>query len=271
MKLLIDKENTKQKIQTHWDNNICGFDKGKTFDEIDEWTLKTYPFIINELRITNLVNKEILEIGVGSASIACYLIQNCKPKSYTFYDISQKTLSVAKSHIQQHHPNFSNTHYLYGDMENMNILKNNSFDRVYAIGSIHHTPNPNLAVKEITRVLRPKGDFLFMLYNKDARRFNKVASHYAKLNKISKNQLIMNLDGTTNPCTILFTKNNIIQLCSEAGLLCKAIRKRGLADEDKSIFFKKYRIKVFPNILEKFWGSSFYVYGVKETKHFLKT
>jgi len=264
MKPIIDKEDTKQKIQTHWDNNVCDFNQGKNFSEIDSWALKTYPFLPEELRTAEFVNKDILEIGVGSASASCHIIQNSKPKSYTFYDLSQKTLSVAKSHIQQHHPNFSNAHYLHGDMENMNILKNNSFDRVYAIGSIHHTPNPNLALKEIARVLRPEGDFLFMFYNQDSRHFDKVTAHAAKLNKTTKNQEILNVDGPTNPCTILHTKNDVIQLCSKAGLVCKVIRKRVLDDGDKSIFFKKYRIKVFPNFLERFWGSCLYVYGVKQ-------
>ena len=262
-KVILDTENTKQKIQTHWDNNVCGFNKGKNFNEIDNWALKAHPYHPEEFRTTGLVNKEILEIGVGSATTGCHILQNSRPKSYTFYDISQKTLAIAKSHIRQHHPNFSNAHYLNGDMENMNILKNNSFDRVYAIGSIHHTPNPNLALKETARVLKPGGDFLFMFYNQNSRHFDKVASHCAKLNKSTKNQEILNMDGATNPCTILYTKNDVIQLCSKVGLVCKVIRKRAFSDVDRSIFFKKYRLKIFPSFLERFWGAYMYVYGVK--------
>ena len=43
-KVILDKENTKQKIQTHWDNNVCGFNKGENFNEIDNWALKAHPY-----------------------------------------------------------------------------------------------------------------------------------------------------------------------------------------------------------------------------------
>ena len=45
-----------------------------------------------------------------------------------------------------------------------------SFDRVKAIGSIHRMPDPAKALKEARRVLKRRGDYVSMLYNKDSLR-----------------------------------------------------------------------------------------------------
>ena len=57
MKSIIDKGDIKQKIQTHWDNNVCDFDKEEDFNEIDNRVFKTYPFLPEELRTTGQKNK----------------------------------------------------------------------------------------------------------------------------------------------------------------------------------------------------------------------
>ncbi|MDA2915012.1 class I SAM-dependent methyltransferase, partial [Acidobacteriia bacterium AH_259_A11_L15] len=40
------------------------------------------------------------------------------------------------------------------------------FDLVYSWGVIHHTPDPAAAADEITRVCKPEGDVLVMVYHR---------------------------------------------------------------------------------------------------------
>jgi ubiquinone/menaquinone biosynthesis C-methylase UbiE len=43
-----------------------------------------------------------------------------------------------------------------------------SFDCTYSFGVLHHLPNVDAVVREISRVLKPDGQVICMLYNKDS-------------------------------------------------------------------------------------------------------
>lgn len=45
-------------------------------------------------------------------------------------------------------------------------FKDNEFDYVYSWGVLHHSPNLELSIKELMRVLKPGGGFGIMLYNR---------------------------------------------------------------------------------------------------------
>ena len=47
-------------------------------------------------------------------------------------------------------------------------FKNDIFDCVYTFGVLHHIPDVDKAVSEINRVLKPGGQIMAMLYNKDS-------------------------------------------------------------------------------------------------------
>ena len=53
-------------------------------------------------------------------------------------------------------------------LEDANKLpfKDNEFDYVYSWGVLHHSPNLELSIKELFRVLKPGGGFGIMLYNR---------------------------------------------------------------------------------------------------------
>lgn len=55
-------------------------------------------------------------------------------------------------------------------LEDANKLpfKDNEFDYVYSWGVLHHSPNLELSIKELFRVLKPGGGFGIMLYNRQS-------------------------------------------------------------------------------------------------------
>jgi len=221
--------NIKEKIADHWDANTCDYNKG-SFEELDETRSKIYPYVEKELRMTALNNKRILEIGVGSAIEACTILRNTTPENYTLYDISPKTLERAKEHLTKHHPD-KNINYIEGDMENMYVINNNSFDRVHALGSTHHTENTQKAFKEISRVLKPNGEFLFMLYCRDSFRYRVIIPLFIwrgkatrKKNIRTRDEWVRYLDGETNPIGIAYSKRQIKEFCKNAGLKIKHMK-----------------------------------------------
>ena len=52
-----------------------------------------------------------------------------------------------------------------GDAENL-PFESGSFDVGYSFGVLHHSPNPEKAIRELVRVVRPGGEVKIMLYNR---------------------------------------------------------------------------------------------------------
>lgn len=208
----------KTKIAQHWDRNVCDLNKAKNFDELDKLRPKMYPYLEKELRLQNLNNKKIIEIGVGSAIEACTILRKTKPLFYVLYDISKGTLKVAQKHLYQHINTSRNWQCVNGDMENINSLSNGFFDRVHAIGSIHHTPIPQKAINEISRILKTKGEFLFMFYSKDSFRYKIQYKIVAMKTKSNPDEIVRRVDGENNPLGKAYTKKEVKKFCQNAGL-----------------------------------------------------
>lgn len=96
--------------------------------------------------------KRVLEIGCGTGVDAKRFIK--AGAIYTGIDITREE----KPYI------------LKMDAEHLDF-PDNHFDLVYSFGVIHHTLNPPEALKEIHRVLKPRGILFLMLYNKFSFRY----------------------------------------------------------------------------------------------------
>lgn len=62
-------------------------------------------------------------------------------------------------------------------------FKANSFDGIYSIGVLHHTPNPEQGVKEMTRCLKSEGGFAISVYGKNGQYDFPIVNLYRKLFK----------------------------------------------------------------------------------------
>lgn len=106
----------------------------------------------------NVISKltgNILEIGVGTGKNLRYYNSNAK---VTGIDLSPKMLEKAKEKI-----GFSNKNVTLLQMDAQQLkFKDNSFD--YVIGSfvLCSIPDPVKALKEIKRVIKPKGKIIFI-------------------------------------------------------------------------------------------------------------
>jgi len=118
---------------------------------------KPFDFLID---FSSLVNKDVLEIGVGSGSHAQLLAENAK--SFIGIDITDYAVNSAKKRFEIFN--------LPGKIIKMDAetldFKDNSFDFVWSWGVIHHSSNTEKILKEIKRVLRPGGEAVIMVYHK---------------------------------------------------------------------------------------------------------
>ncbi len=107
---------------------------------------------------------EVLEIGFGSGLNISYYKEVNKlyalEPSQEIFDIGKKNIANAKFIVE----------YLKNSAENI-PLANNSIDSVVSTWSLCSIPNPENALKEIHRVLKPEGKFYFLEHGKSNKSF----------------------------------------------------------------------------------------------------
>jgi len=102
---------------------------------------------------TEIVGKSLLEVGCGAGYGIEQIYKSFKPKEYYAFDISQKMVSLSKAKAKKHQ---IPVHLFLGDVENIE-LSSNKFDVAFVFTVLHHVEGWQDALKEISRVLKPKG------------------------------------------------------------------------------------------------------------------
>jgi ubiquinone/menaquinone biosynthesis C-methylase UbiE len=90
-------------------------------------------------------NSDVLDVGCGTGLITRNLKGNVKGLDINFWNISR-----AKA-------NAPNASFYLGDCEDMPEVQSNSMDLVVFTETLEHVPNPEQALGEILRVLKPNG------------------------------------------------------------------------------------------------------------------
>lgn len=102
----------------------------------------------------NLKNKKILMLGCGTGE-ECNLLEmfGADRKNLVGMDLSKEFIRIAK----KTHPDVE---FIVGDMNSLSF-KENTFDFVYSSLAIHYSSTPDKTYKEVYRVLKKDGLFLF--------------------------------------------------------------------------------------------------------------
>jgi len=104
--------------------------------------------------------KKVLEIGCGLGGMLMNWARN--GAQCTGVDLNPTSIAQTKKRFE-----------LYGLEANIRLedanqlpFEDNSFDYVWSWGVLHHSPNLDLSIRELFRVLKPGGEFGIMLYNR---------------------------------------------------------------------------------------------------------
>jgi ubiquinone/menaquinone biosynthesis C-methylase UbiE len=157
----------KDDVKNFWNNASCGEDlylKGDNLrDAFNKQANSRYtlePYILHFLNFPETRNKNLLEIGVGLGADH----QQLAMKGLQMYgiDLTERAINFTRERLDL----FSLKSELFvTDAENLPFV-NDKFDYIYSWGVIHHSPNTNIAVKEIYRVLKNGGEARIMIYHK---------------------------------------------------------------------------------------------------------
>lgn len=157
----------KELVRRYWDDIPCGtgniaYPEGsfEYFEAIAENRYQLEPSITEHARFEKWAGKKILEVGCGTGTD---LLRFAQAGAHTVgIDLSLKSAFLARSrlHVYNYQGNV-----LVADAENF-PFKEAEFELAYSWGVLHHTPNPERAIHEIYRVIRPGGEICSMLYHR---------------------------------------------------------------------------------------------------------
>jgi ubiquinone/menaquinone biosynthesis C-methylase UbiE len=159
--------------------------------------------------------KTVLEIGLGSGSNLGLEAKYAK-KIYGI-DISDETIELNQKRKEYYH--LDNLELICESATKL-PLKDHSVDVVISIGCIHHIPDAEKVIKEISRVLKPGGIFKGMVYYKNSYRCKYYIPRLRKTQKYWRGKTYQECinelyDGKGNPYAKVYSKIEIKTLLSD--------------------------------------------------------
>ena len=143
------------------------------FRQLDEYRYDKLNYLPRLVDFSSYRGKSLLEVGCGAG---IDLVRFARARAIvTGIDLSKTAIDLALKNIEQNG--------LSADLQVMNgesmQFPDNSFDLVYAHGVLQYTANAEKMVAEIHRVLKPGGEAIVMVYNRNSwlnlmRRITKV-------------------------------------------------------------------------------------------------
>ena len=121
-------------------------------DEANRYGIQLYRRVAGAV---DLRGKDVLEVGCGRGGGAFFLGSCFKPRSVTGVDFSGNAVAFCESHYR-----LWGLSFLRGDAEDL-PCPSNSFDAVINVESSHCYNSLERFLREVVRVLRPRGSFLF--------------------------------------------------------------------------------------------------------------
>lgn len=124
----------------------------KPEDQHDKYFIQLYHQVVSSVDLKGL---KVLEIGSGRGGGSDYIMRYFDPASMTGVDFSNNAIQFCKNQYNTPHLDF-----VQGNAENL-PFEANSFDVVVNVESSHCYANMDNFLKEVHRVLKPGGKFLF--------------------------------------------------------------------------------------------------------------
>ena len=124
------------------------------------YSLQDYMHSIFEF--DNFANKLVLDLGCGAGIDSTEFARN--GASVVSVDFTRTAVASTKELLRE-----ANLPVRVAQADATSLpFKGDTFDCVYSFGVLHHIPDVGKAVFEINRVLKPGGQMMAMLYNKDS-------------------------------------------------------------------------------------------------------
>lgn len=172
-----------------------GYEKKRAFRyNLQDYMHETFGF-------GNWRGKEVLEVGCGSGIDALEFARNSA--LVTAVDITENAVVLTKA-LAEEAALPVNVMQAEGELP----FPDGTFDLIYSFGVLHHIPNVDDTLSEIRRVLKPNGNIIAMVYNKDSLLHAYSIMHSHKDEGLSEEELTSKYSERNENCpyTKVYTK-----------------------------------------------------------------
>ena len=157
----------KERVRAFWQAHPCGtkfsdaeMGTPEFFERVEAHRYTKEWHIPEAASFAGARGLKVLEIGCGMGTDGAQFAQ--AGADYTGIDLTQAAIDLARKRFEL---SGLEGEFRVADAENLDFA-DDSFDRVYSHGVLHHTPDTLRAIAEIHRVLRPGGQAVVMLYHR---------------------------------------------------------------------------------------------------------
>jgi len=121
-------------------------------DEPNRFCIQLYQRVAGAVDLRNL---DVLEVSCGHGGGADYISRYLRPSSYTGVDLNPEAIRFCRQHHQR-----DGLSFVHGSAEDLDF-KDECFDAVLNVEASHCYGSMERFLREVVRVLRPGGHFLF--------------------------------------------------------------------------------------------------------------
>jgi ubiquinone/menaquinone biosynthesis C-methylase UbiE len=127
-------------------------------DEPNRFSVQLYHLLANSIDLTN---KKIIEIGCGRGGGLSYIMRKFNPSAATGVDLDSRAVNFNNKHYK-----IDGLSFQQADAQNL-PMEDNSFDVLFNVESSHRYPDISSFFKEVRRILKPQGYFLYTDFRYD--------------------------------------------------------------------------------------------------------
>lgn len=159
----------KERVREFWQAHPCGtkfsdaeMGTREFFERVEQHRYTKESHILAAGDFANAGGLKVLEIGCGLGTDGAQFAK--AGADYTGIDLTEASIELARKRFEL----FGlKGEFRVADAERLDFA-GESFDLVYSHGVLHHTPDIDAAIREIHRVLKPRGQARIMLYHRDS-------------------------------------------------------------------------------------------------------
>jgi ubiquinone/menaquinone biosynthesis C-methylase UbiE len=156
-------------VREYWDKRPCNIRHSEKsvgtreyFDEVEARKYFVEPHIPGFAQFERWRGKKVLEIGCGIGTDSINFAR--AGAELTVVELSKKSLEICQSRFDSYG---LKARFYSGNAEELaSFLQVEPYDLIYSFGVIHHTPNPEKVIEEISKYCKPGTELRIMLYSK---------------------------------------------------------------------------------------------------------
>ena len=142
-------------VGKHWDETT-------DYDDINEKTYTYFRRFVDADNFFNLPEKKYtLDICSRTGNGSLFFWKKKKISKVVCADVTQKMQEICKNHLSQYPINFEVKYFNSYPLP----FNNNEFETILSFETIEHLPNPKIFIKELYRLLKPKGHLVLTTPN----------------------------------------------------------------------------------------------------------